>query len=129
MREVIREIQTTWLAAVPAQIAARTVFKLMIMLHKLKFRHQISGVMCQNVTDYRPVIHIVTEGRAAHPNLPPDGDRIRVDISLSSTQLHTARGPARQIYGRAWKQQLAVPHEREGNLVYIQSAISSPLKP
>lgn len=74
MREVIREIQTTWLAAVPAQIAARTVFKLMIMLHKLKFRHQISGVMCQNVTDYRPVIHIVTEGRAAHPNLPPDGE-------------------------------------------------------
>lgn len=74
------------------------------------------------------VVHIAIEGHAAYPNLPPDSDRIRVDISLSSTQLHTALA-AQQIYGRMWKQQLAVPHEREANLVYIQSAISSPLKP
>lgn len=80
------------------------------MLHKLKFRHEIIGVGCQNADDYRSVTHIVTEGLAAHPNLPPDSDRIRVDISLSSTQLHTVWA-AWQIYGRAWKQQLAVPHK------------------
>ncbi len=49
--------------------------------------------------------------------------------SLFPARSSTQRGPPRQIYGRVWKQQLAVPHEREANLVYIQSAISSPLKP
>lgn len=65
---------------------------------------EISGVVCQNVADYRPVIHIVTEGRAAHPNLPPDGDRIGADISLSSTQLRSPadlRPSAEAAAGRA----------------------------
>lgn len=51
------------------------------MLHKLKVQHEISGVRMLEIAD-----HAGTEGRAAHPNLQPDGDRIRADISLCRTQ-------------------------------------------
>lgn len=57
----------------------------------------------------------------------PAIDRMSVDISFER-QLCAAphrRGDLR----RRVEQQLAAPREREANLVYIQSAISSPLKP
>ena len=59
------------------------------MLHKLKFHNEISRVTSQNAEDSSCVIQIAIEGCAAQPNLQPESDRIRVDISLSSTQ----RGP------------------------------------
>lgn len=113
------------LAAVPAQIAARPVFEWTIMFARIQVAARKSLESCVRMLLITDLLFILSL-KGVRPILTSH----QTVTESGLTSLFPARSSAaRQIYGRARRQQLAVPHEREGNLVYIQSAISSPLKP